>query len=47
MFTPLQVPYAQHITLPVCTYENLAHTKRFWKMGRIRFSTLCLGWLLD
>ena len=26
MFTPLQVPCAQHITLPVCTYEKLGHT---------------------
>ena len=33
MFTPLQVPCAQHITLPVCTYEKLAHIYGFGSWG--------------
>ena len=33
MFTPLQVPCAQHITLPICTYEKLAHTYGFGRWG--------------
>ena len=33
MFTPLQVSCAQHITLPVCTYEKLAHIKGLGRWG--------------
>ena len=43
MFTPLQVPYAQHITLLVYTYEKLAHTYGSGRRGVFIFHPLVLG----
>ena len=40
MFIPLQVPCAQHITLPVCTYEKLAHIYGFGSWGVFVFHPL-------
>ena len=43
MFTPLQVPCAQHITLPVYTYEKLAHTYGSGRWGVFVFHPSVLG----
>ena len=39
----LQVPCAQHVTLPVCTSSKLSHTYMLWLMGLIHISSLVLS----